>query len=47
MGRFIFILVALLGVLLVAGAGVLAFLPMPAPSTSVERVIPNDRFLQR
>lgn len=47
MGRIFVILVAVLGVLLVVGAGVLAFLPMAAPSSTVERVIPNERFLQR
>ncbi len=47
MGRVVVILIAVLAVLLLVGAVTLAFLPIPAPSGPVERVIPNERFLSR
>jgi hypothetical protein len=47
MGRVVAILLLVIAVLLLAGAVTLAFLPIPAPSGPVERVIPNERFLSR
>lgn len=41
LGLFFLVLVILLG-----GAGYLAFWDIPAPSAVVEKTIPNDRFPQ-
>lgn len=44
MGKFILVLFALFTVALGGGAVFLATWDIPAPSQSVERVLPDDRF---
>jgi hypothetical protein len=44
MSRILVVLLAILGVLLVAGLLYVAIFDLPAPSKPVERVIPNERF---
>jgi hypothetical protein len=44
MSRILVVLLAVLGVLLVAGLLYVAIFDLPAPSKPVERVIPNERF---
>ncbi|WP_193555790.1 hypothetical protein [Hwanghaeella grinnelliae] len=44
MGKFILVIFALLAVVLGGGAVFLATWDIPAPSQTVERVLPDDRF---
>jgi hypothetical protein len=44
MGRFLLIVVALVVVILVGGTVFLMFWNIPAPTTHVEKVIPDARF---
>ena len=44
MGRFLLIIVALVVIILVGGTVFLMFWNIPAPTTHVEKVIPDARF---
>jgi len=44
MSKFIFIAVSIVVLVLVCGGVVLAFWPLSAPSTKVEKVLPDARF---
>ena len=44
MGKFVLILAAVIGVVVIGGAGFLLIWDIPAPKARVERVIPDQRF---
>ncbi|HTH98985.1 MAG TPA: hypothetical protein VL574_16330 [Stellaceae bacterium] len=44
LSKLLLVLVALILVTIVGGVGYLAFANVPAPSTAVHKVLPDDRF---